>query len=353
MRRFCFVLLVFAGPAVLVPHTHAQGVPPGPFNLPVSLFERYVESLRQQARIPGMSAAIVQDGRVIWESGFGFQDVEGLVRASADTPYPLLDISQALSSTLLLERCLERHSLELSDPVRRWNSAFGEDATTIAQLLAHVAAGTFQYDAKRYAALTEVVTQCAGRRFARVIAERILNKVGMTRSVPSHDLADQTATGRAFTVAERDRYAAILKEVAVAYKVDSRGRPSRSEYQRPAVSASTGLVTTVRDLARFDAALDSNILLDSDTRQRAWEPAASSLPTGLGWFVQEYKGERIVWHFGVAADAYSALYLKVPDRNLTLILLANSDGLAAPYTLANGDVTVSLFAQLFLKLFVV
>jgi hypothetical protein len=141
--------------------------------------------------------------------------------------------------------------------------------------------------------------------------------------------------------------------VAIPYKIDSRGRAARSDYERPAVSASTGVVTTVLDLAQFDRALDRNMLVDAATRRRAWQPAASSLPTGLGWFVQDYNGERVVWHFGVARDAYSALYLKVPDRNLTLILMANSDGLAAPYTLSNGDITVSLFAQLFLKLFVV
>jgi hypothetical protein len=43
----------------------------------------------------------------------------------------------------------------------------------------------------------------------------------------------------------------------------------------------------------------------------------------------------------------------VPGRGLTLILLANSDDLSAPYSLHNGDVTTSLFAQLFLRLFLV
>ncbi len=50
-------------------------------------------------------------------------------------------------------------------------------------------------------------------------------------------------------------------------------------------------------------------------------------------------------------DGYSALMLKVPTRRLTLILLANSDGLTAPFSLQNGDVTSSLFVQPFLKLF--
>ena len=43
--------------------------------------------------------------------------------------------------------------------------------------------------------------------------------------------------------------------------------------------------------------------------------------------------------------------IKVPRRDLTLILLANSDGLS-PSSIAEGDVTVSLFAKLFLRLFV-
>jgi len=66
--------------------------------------------------------------------------------------------------------------------------------------------------------------------------------------------------------------------------------------------------------------------------------------------VQSYNNERLVWQFGVVKDAYSGLILKLPDRNITLILLANSDGLSAPFALENGDVTTSLFAKTFLRL---
>ena len=58
-----------------------------------------------------------------------------------------------------------------------------------------------------------------------------------------------------------------------------------------------------------------------------------------------------MWHFGYAPDAYSSLILKIPSRRLTLILLANSDGLSAPFDLSQGDVTSSLFALTFLRLF--
>lgn len=335
--------------AVPVPYTRAQGPPFTYLTLPVSLFERYLESLRQQAAIPGLSAALVQDGDIVWERGFGYQEVDGFVPATSDTPFPILDISQTLSATVLLQQCVEFRALDLSDRVRRWNSTFSEESTTVAQLLAHAGGGSFQYDAGRYAALTEVIGQCAGARYPRLLTDQVINRLGMAGSVPSHDLADDSPLRRYFSTAERARYASILDRVAIPYRIDSRGRPIPSDYSRPSLSASTGLISTVRDLARFDAALD--VLLESETRQRAWQ-GSGSLPTGLGWFVQRHNGERIVWHFGQARDAYSALYIKVPGRDLTLILLANSDGLAAPYTLSDGDITVSLFAQLFLKLFV-
>ena len=80
------------------------------------------------------------------------------------------------------------------------------------------------------------------------------------------------------------------------------------------------------------------------------EAMLSIFPTGLGWFVQTYRNERVVWRFGTVAGAYSSLVIKVPSRNVTLILLANSDGLVAPYDLAQGDLTRSVFANLFLRL---
>ena len=48
---------------------------------------------------------------------------------------------------------------------------------------------------------------------------------------------------------------------------------------------------------------------------------------------------------------YQVVVLKAPDRGLTMVLLANSDGLVAPFGLEAGDVTTSLFAKLFLRLF--
>ncbi len=342
MRPSKAVLVVLLGLVVLASHTRAQ-------SLPVGLFERYLETLRQQSGMPGLSVAILQNRRIVWDAGLGYRELDGFRAAAGDTPYPLLDLSQTISSTLLLQQCVEMRHLELTDRVTRWIPQFSEPETSIAQLLAHSAPGNgFRYDLSRYESVGSVVAQCTSDRFARVIANDILDRLGMSDSVPGHELGDNRS---AFSSSAIQRYESVLQRVAVPYSIDSGGRATRSNYSRPSLTASTGLVSTVRDLARFDAALDDGVLLRSATRQAAWEPLGSA-PTGLGWFVQRYNGERIVWHFGLARDAYSTLYIKVPSRNLTLILLANSDKLAAPYNLSNGDVTTSLFAQTFLRLFI-
>jgi CubicO group peptidase (beta-lactamase class C family) len=319
----------------------------------VSLFERYIEALRVQSAIPGMSAAIVQNGRLVWDKGFGFQDVDASIAATAETPYPVFDLTQALSSTVVLQQCLEQRYLELTDRVVRWNPEFQDNITTMAQLLSHTTtSGTFKYDPERFAALTGVADQCSNSRYVRLLTEEIFDRLGMAASVPGADVLDSASPHRRWiNAASLTRYRDIVARVAQPYKVDSRGRPTKSSSPHHTLSASTGVISTVRDLARFDAALDEGILLDASTRSRAWESAGSA-PAGLGWFVSKHNGERVVWHFGLARDAYSSLIIKVPSRGLTLILLANSDGLAGPpYNLADGNLSSNLFASLFLKLF--
>jgi CubicO group peptidase (beta-lactamase class C family) len=318
-------------------------------SLPIALFERYLDGLRQQAGIPGLSGALVQGGKVVWERGFGLRQVDGVQPALADTPYPLLDLSQTISSTVLLQQCVEYRYLQVTDRVRRWVAQFPEGDTTVANLLAHLPpGGGFRYDPERYAVLTEVLEQCTSDRYPQLLAERVLDRLGMTDTVPGQEAP---LNPRLFTPASVARYTNVLERTATPHRVDGRGRATRSTYTGGPLSASSGIISTVRDVARFDAALDSGVLVSAPVRNDAWESTGSG-PAGWGWFVQRVKNERVVWHFGYARDAYSALYIKVPGRNLSLVLLANSDGLAAPYNLSNGDITSSLFAQLFFQLFV-
>ena len=328
----------------------------------VSVLESYLEALRQQSAIPGMSAAVVRDGLVIWEKGYGFQNVATRLRATPDTPYLVGGVSETLAAVLLLQ-CVEQRRLSLDDPFSRYGLAAPEPESTLRQLLSHAPAAAakepFVYSPERYALLTPLMEWCAPQPYRKSVAHRILNRLSMRDSVPGTDLQDPDLAlpEGLFVPDDVDRYRQVLAKMAVSYKVDGKGRAERNDLAGEPITAAGGLVSTVRDLARLDAWLDPlspGTLLAEDTLEAAWTPSAGrdgvGSPMGLGWFVQSYKGERIVWHFGLVQNGYSSLVLKVPSRGLTFILLANSDGLSAPFQLQSGDVTRSTFASLFLRL---
>jgi CubicO group peptidase (beta-lactamase class C family) len=306
-----------------------------------------------------MSAAVVQNGKIVWERGFGLADVEHSIAARPDTPYHIADLTEALSSTLLLEQCEETGHLELDDRLQQWTS-FPDSATTVRDVLEHrTTAGTFKYDGGRYASLTGVIEACVQRLpvpFRQVMTQKIFERLGMADSVPAQNVDDQSSDDRAsFSDSQLQRFDDVLKRLAIPYKV-SGGTASVNTSISKSLSASTGAISTVRDLARYDGALDDAILLHRETMNAMWSNAVAAggaaMPTGLGWFVQNYNGQRLYWQFGLTPGAYSSLLLKVPDKDLTLILLANSDGLSAPFALQDGDVNTSLFARAFLRLFV-
>lgn len=149
----------------------------------------------------------------------------------------------------------------------------------------------------------------------------------------------------------------LAERLAPPYRVDSFGTIQRAPAPPPqGDGAAGGVITTVLDLAKFDAALDQGVLLSAESRATMMAPTRSSngeaLPYGLGWYVQEYQGRTLVWHSGWWEDAYSALYLKIPELELTFILLANAEGVWWDNPLDEAAVQGSQFAQAFFSAFV-
>ena len=323
--------------------------------LTFSLFERYIDALRVQANIPGMSAIIVQDERVTWKAGFGFADIERSIAARPDTPYHIAGLTEAMSSALLFEQCVETAHAELDDRIQARVPSYSESSTTMRDLLSHKSPTSgFKYDAGRYAAgLTPLAEECVGKGtpFRQALWEKIFERLAMFDSVPAQNVDDSSADDRVqFDSTDLDRFTGVLRRLAVPYRVSGSTATVNTSFGK-SVDAATGAISTVLDLAKFDSGIDGAVLLHRESMATMWSNQ-SGMPTGLGWFVQNYNGLKVVWQFGNMPGAYSSLILKVPERHLTLILLANSDGLSAPFPLQDGDVNSSLFARTFLRLFI-
>ena len=325
------------------------------------VFGAYLDSLRQQAGIPGLAAAIVDSDRIVWERGYGRQDVGRAIPAAPDSPFNADGLTQVITAALTL-RCHEEGRLLLDDRIGDFTVDTLEPNATVRQLLSHTSGApeslVFAHRPERLDPLWRLIRTCTVDSYREAFAN-LLTRLAMIHSVPGANIVSIEAPEEGVPLPEdAERFADVLQRRATPYVVDNRGRAAQATYPDSAnvLTPSSGLITTVRDLAQFDLALRQFILIRPETLNAAWSTPAGAdgvpLPHGLGWFVQNYNGEKVVWQYGMTANASSSLMITLPSRGLTLILMANSDGLVKLYSPAKGDISLSPFARLFLNLFV-
>jgi CubicO group peptidase (beta-lactamase class C family) len=324
-------------------------------NVTYSLFERYLEALREQTGIPGLTGAIIRSGatRPEWSQGFGVARTDRSVPVTPDTPMPVGGLSQSIGAALVLRHCVDSGYVTLDDRVQRWSPQFPDLTATFGDVLSHRQGSAYVYHPERFASgLTRAIEECADRPYANVVFDQVIARFVMEYSVPGGDVATSGSLVRQiFPSPDLRRFNDVLLTLAPGYRVDANRRATAAEYRPGAttLSAGDGLIASATDLAIFEGALDRELLVSQDLLNVAWRRRPGG-PTGYGWFVQQVNGKRVVWQYGEIRNAYSSMMVKLPDSGLTLILLANSDGLAARFPLANGDITVSPFATIFFSL---
>ena len=322
-------------------------------------FERQVDDLRNLLKIPGLSAIIIKDQKVLWAKGFGFADLENRIPATPETLYHVASLTKTFSATLIMQ-LVEQGKLDLDEPMSRYSSNFKDDAVKIKHLISHTSNGTpgerYQYDGDRYDYLRAVIAKKFGKPILQLLVETFLDPLGMSSSVPAHELVDQADRWAASIGQENlSRYKKNLSVLSQPYTLYGNGDIIHTFYPPKVVNASAGLLSTVLDMAKWDAAIDNHLFLRKETQEIAWMPflsnAGQPLPHGLGWFAQTYGGLKLIWHYGHWGIGFSATYLKVPEKNLSLILLANSEALSDPFY-GTGGIETNAFACNFLRLFV-
>ena len=155
-RLVALALLAFLPPAM--PHQTA-----------LAAVDRYVREEMRRERVPGVSVAIVRDGRLVLARGYGFANVELHVPATDSTIYQSGSIGKQFTAALILRLAAEDR-LGLDDPIRRhlpegpprW------DSITVRQLLTHTS-GILDYtdsavDLRREYTEDELVRIAAGLR---------------------------------------------------------------------------------------------------------------------------------------------------------------------------------------------
>ena len=324
-------------------------------------FEKQVDDLRTLLKIPGMSAVIIKDQKVLWAKGFGFADVENRIPVTPDTVFHLASLTKTFAAILIMQ-LVEQGKLNLDEPMSHYSSEFKNDSVKIKHLLTHTSEGTpgerYQYSGNQFDYLTAVIEKKLNKPFLNVIVETFFDPLGMSSSVPFHNIVDEADKRGASLGQERlDRYRKNLLRLSQPYTLYGDREIIHVPYPpKDFIGAAAGLLSTVLDMAKYDAAVDRHLFLKQVTQEQAWTAFVSNsgkqLPHGLGWFVTDYHGTRLIWHYGHWGTGFSAIYLKVPDKNVSLVMLANSEALADHQFQVSEDIITNAFACTFLRLFV-
>ena len=283
---------------------------------PLDDFAQRVEARRAELQIPGLSVAVVRDGKLVMARGFG--------TSTADTFYPIGSITKTFTSTLMLQLA-EEGRLDLDAHVQPLVDFKVPENVRIRHVLSHTSEGTpgtrFVYSS-RFNWLDNVVEAATKEKFAELLEQRVIQRAKLQRTIGGE------TTG-----------------LATPHRIDEHGAVVASKLPPLGLHSSSGLSSTVTDLARYSIALDDGTLLSASAREKAWSPAYPDMPYGLGWYTQTINGERVVWHTSWWPDAFSGLLVKVPSRQLTLVLLANSDRLVSPQLGASNVMLYPIAAE--------
>lgn len=311
-------------------------------------FASQLEALRADAHIPGMSAAIVSGGRIVWARGFGHADVALGIPATDSTEYHFASLTKTFASTIIMQ-LVEEGKVDLEAPVSQYGiTVGGTNPVRVIHLLTHTSEGTpgtaFRYNGDRFALLDQVIQRASGESFGQRVTTLILKPLQLRHTAPN--VAD--ANNFALAGLDRDRF---LANLARGYDPDGRDAVQYA----PSFSAAAGLMGSARDMARYSLAIDAGDFVSAATWTRIFTPARTPggerLPYALGWFVTTHQDIDVTWHYGLWI-ASSALIIKVRSKGLTFVVLANTDALTAPTRLGSGDLLSAPVARLFLNAFV-
>jgi len=322
----------------------------------IGRLEVELDALRHRLAIPGFSAAIVKNQRVIWVRGFGCADIASGTPATPHTPYHLASLTKPFGATILLA-LVEEGLVNLDDPISDYGISLDSPGTIrVKHLLSHTSEGMpgsrYRYHGDRFGLIDRVMESATGKRFRELLIEKILLPLDMQDTLPA-------PVGIEVEVYQRGqadpRFQDAWNRLAKPYWL-VRGYGNVDHAYATYFGSAAGLISSVMDYARFDAAIDQHTFISEETQKMAWTPFVANngrpLPYGYGWFIQERKGLQYIWHYGYW-DCSSTLIVKVPERGLTFLIFANSDRLSSPFGLGAGkNVRRSPAARVFLDVFV-
>ncbi|MCP4200880.1 MAG: beta-lactamase family protein [bacterium] len=293
------------------------------------------------------SALIAKDGRVLFEGSYGWADSSQAKPNEPRTAFRIQHLTKTFTAAAIL-RLVERGRLSLDDKVVDYVPELREgEAVTIRHLLQMESGipdliqyledqGGFDrfhhpeeildyfarepllfepgtqvdYSNSNYILLGLIIERTTGKSYGRFLKKKIFKPLKMRRT--RYDPDDRAFANRR----------------AIGYDDITVEPPTEALYVHPSLAyASGGVLSTARDLLKWDQALYGERVLSQETLEEAFTRGSGTC--GLGWILDHVRihGERhkLVWHAG-GAPGSRGLLVRMIDARVTIILLYNTTG---------------------------
>lgn len=317
------------------------------------LVKRYMDSLG----IAGMSVSVIHKDEIKLKRSFGYANLELDVPMTNSSVYRIWSVSKQFCAVSILKLMTEE-KLALNDPIGKhldslpseWNNI------TIEQLLIHTGGikdylNDFKEGEKLHStAFEEIRDSTAILKFQPgedwsytntgywVLAKIVESVSGLNY----HDyLNNKFFTPLKMQATQKMDYYSIIKNRVNGYRTVN-GVPNNSTRyldENHLAKGDADLVSTLNDLTSWALALFSEKIISKEELNIAWtqgkqndgEPVYAkeiiyyddNASYGMGWFISELNGHKIVWTPG-AGRGFSTCLFSVPDPDLHIIVLCNA-----------------------------
>jgi CubicO group peptidase (beta-lactamase class C family) len=309
------------------------------------------------SNVPAISVAVVRDGKIVWEEGFGWADRENRVPASEHTLYSVASVSKPITATGLMV-LVERKQIDLDRPVNDYLGSaklvarVGDAAGATVRRVANHSSGLplhyqffyadqsyhppsreetirrygnlitapgerWHYSNLGYGVLDHVIERVGEKKFADFMREEVFLPLGMTHT--SIDVG-----------------AGLEPHQAIRYTAEGERIPFY-EFDHPGASAVYASAHDLSQFAMFHMKLhlpDQRAILSDSAIDEMQQPTATT-PTGSGYGVgwgtsDSRRGYHTVEHSG-GMPGVATLCSFVPSERVAVVVLSNSSTLLVGY----------------------
>lgn len=311
---------------------------------------KLIQTQMAARKIPSISVAVAQHGKIVWEEAFGFADKENGVAANQETMYYVASVTKTFTATALkvLE---ERKQIDLDHPINDYikpmsvsSPLWNPKEATVRRVATHMAGLTtfgrncwadqtncrisaeetigrygilfwppgdhFDYSNLGYGILGEAIRQVSGKSYADFMRDEVFLPLGMTRA--------SVGVGPGLEKYAAVRYSSVNGRRPIAYS---------------ASPGASGIYCSAHDLALFGmfhlkAHLPNQKAILSDSSismmQNTTVSTGGSSRYGTGWWVNEdLHGYRGLLGQGGTDDAMAFLQL-IPSEEIVVVMLTNT-----------------------------